>query len=146
MMPPDLIINVDGGSRGNPGPAATGVIISTPDGIEILTRGEFIGEATNNVAEYRALIDGLKRAPDYLRKVAAPELEVRSDSELLVKQMKGEYRIKNAGLKPLAIEAQKLIRAFRKVSFVHIYREANERADKLCNMAMNTRGVVEEID
>ncbi|KAF0244610.1 MAG: ribonuclease [Planctomycetota bacterium] len=145
-MPPDLIINVDGGSRGNPGPAATGIIIATPDGIEILTRGEFIGEATNNVAEYRALIDALNRAPDYLRKVAAPELEVRSDSELLVKQMKGEYRIKNAGLKPLAIEAQRLMKAFRKVTFVHIYREANERADKLCNRAMNTRGVVEELD
>ncbi len=144
-MPPHIIINVDGGSRGNPGPAATGVIISTPDGVEVMTRGEYIGEATNNVAEYRALLDGLKRAPDYLRKFATPEIEVRSDSELLVKQMRGEYRIKNAGLKPLAIEAQRLIKGFAKVRFVHIYREANERADKLCNMAMNSRGVVEDL-
>ncbi|MCE9583682.1 MAG: ribonuclease HI family protein [Planctomycetes bacterium] len=144
-MPPNLIINIDGGSRGNPGPAATGLIIATPDGVEILTRGEFIGEATNNVAEYKALLSALKRAPDYLKTVAAPELEVRSDSELLVKQMKGEYRIKNAGLVPLAIEAKRLIKGFHKVKFVHVYREANERADKACNLAMNARGVVEDI-
>ncbi|MCC6739960.1 MAG: ribonuclease HI family protein [Planctomycetia bacterium] len=145
-MHPHLIINVDGGSRGNPGPAATGVVISTPDGVEILTRGEYIGETTNNVAEYKALLDALKRAPDYLRKVSAPEIEVRSDSELLVKQMKGEYRIKNAGLKPLAVEAQRLMRGFAKVRFVHVYREDNGRADRLCNLAMNARGVVEELD
>lgn len=145
-MHPHLIIHVDGGSRGNPGPAATGVVISTPDGVEILTRGEYIGETTNNVAEYRALLDALKRAPDYLKTVAAPELEVRSDSELLVKQMKGEYRIKNAGLKPLAVEAQRLMRGFAKVRFVHVYREDNARADRLCNLAMNARGVVEELD
>lgn len=145
-MPPHLIINVDGGSRGNPGPAATGVVISTPDGVEVLTRGEYIGEATNNVAEYRALLDALRRAPDYLRKVPAPELEIRSDSELLVRQMKGEYRVKNAGLKPLAIEAQRLMRGFAKVRFVHVYREDNARADRLCNLAMNARGVVEELD
>jgi ribonuclease HI len=145
-MPPNLILFIDGGSRGNPGPAATGLIIATPDGTEVLTRGEYIGEATNNVAEYKALLSGLKRAPDYLKTAPAPELEVRSDSELLVKQMKGEYRVKNAGLIPLVIEAQKLVRGFKKVTFRHIYRESNDRADKLCNLAMNCRGVVEELD
>ncbi|MBI2923024.1 MAG: ribonuclease HI family protein [Planctomycetes bacterium] len=143
---PDLIIHIDGGSRGNPGPAAIGVILMTPDGVEIVTRGEFIGEATNNVAEYRALIDALTRAPQFLTKFAAPEVEVRSDSELLIRQMKGEYRVKNAGLIPLVAQVRLLMKKVGNVSWKHIYREENERADKLCNRAMNCRGVVEELD
>lgn len=143
---PHLIIHIDGGSRGNPGPAAIGVIFLTPDGVEIVTRGEFIGEATNNVAEYRALIDALRRAPQFLTKFPAPEVEVRSDSELLIKQMKGEYRVKNAGLIPLVAEVRGLVKKVGKVTWKHIYREENARADKLCNLAMNCKGVVEELD
>jgi ribonuclease HI len=143
---PDLILHVDGASRGNPGPAATGVILMTPDGVEVLTVGEYIGETTNNVAEYRALIAALRRAPDYLRKVAKPELEVRSDSELLIRQMKGEYRIKSPGLIPLAVEAQGLARKFARVAWRHIPREENDRADRLCNKALNVRGTVEDLD
>jgi len=143
---PHLIIHIDGGSRGNPGPAAIGVIFLTPDGVEILTHGEYIGETTNNVAEYRALLESLRRAPLYLTKFPSPEVEIRSDSELLVKQMKGEYRVKNAGLIPLAVEARALVKKLGKVTFRHVYREDNDRADRLCNMAMNCKGVVEELD
>ncbi|NUN48837.1 MAG: ribonuclease HI family protein [Candidatus Brocadiae bacterium] len=143
---PHLIIHVDGASRGNPGPASTGVVFLTPDGVDILTRGEYIGEATNNVAEYRALLDALRRAPQYLSTVAKPELEVRSDSELLVKQLTGVYRIKHPGLQPLAAEAKVLARKFAKVAYRHVRREDNRVADRLCNLALDRRGVVEELD
>jgi ribonuclease HI len=142
----DLVIHVDGASRGNPGPAAIGVVILAPDGTDLLTRGEYIGETTNNIAEYKAMIDALGRAPDYLRDVVAPRIEVRSDSELMVKQMKGEYRVKNAGLKPLYEQARRLTGKFASVDFRHVYREDNAKADRLCNLALDRRNVVEELD
>jgi ribonuclease HI len=143
---PHLIIHVDGASRGNPGPASTGVLFLTPDGVDILTRGEYIGETTNNVAEYRALLDALRRAPQYLATIEKPEIEVRSDSELLVKQLTGIYRIKNAGLQPLAAEAKQLAKKFARVVYRHVRREENRIADRLCNLALDRRGVVEEVD
>ena len=92
-----LVVNVDGGSRGNPGPAAIAAVVAAPDGEILEQRGERIGEATNNVAEYRALLLGIERA----RELGADEVEIVGDSELVVRQVKGEFKVKDAGLKPL---------------------------------------------
>ncbi len=138
-----VIINIDGGSRGNPGPAGAGVVIADAAGNILHQAGLFIGRATNNVAEYSGLIGALKAA----QKLGARDLLIRSDSELLVRQMNGQYRVKNAGLKPLFEEAQSLCRQFASCRIEHIYREQNEQADKLANMAMNVkRDVVDGID
>lgn len=130
-------LNVDGGARGNPGPAGCGYVLSTGDG-PLLQRGEYLGEATNNVAEYRALIAGLQAAVQ----MGVEELEVLADSELVVRQMTGEYRVKNQGLKPLFAQAQSLAAGIGKVSFRHIPREHNREADRLANMAIDARGPV----
>lgn len=129
-----IIVYTDGGARGNPGPAAIGVVIG--DSFE---HGEYVGETTNNVAEYSALVYALKHVKhatgiEDLKKIS---LEVRMDSELIVKQMKGEYRVKNEGLRPLFLEAQKLIPHYHSVSFVHIAREKNKRADAMVNQALD---------
>jgi ribonuclease HI len=123
----------DGGSRGNPGPAAYAFVLETEDGTVLDARGETIGVATNNVAEYSALVAGLERA------VAAgvDELEVISDSELLVKQMRGEYKVKNAALKELSLEAARLARRVGKVTYRAVRREHNELADRLVNEALD---------
>ncbi len=123
----------DGGSRGNPGPAAFGFVLEAEDGTILAAEGEAIGKATNNVAEYRGLVAGLARA----RELAVPEVEVRSDSELLVKQMRGEYRVKNAALRVLSLEAAQLARAIGTVRYVHVPRERNELADRLVNEALD---------
>lgn len=123
----------DGGSRGNPGPAAYGFVLEAEDGTVLDARGEAIGVATNNVAEYRALVAGLERA----RELAIDELEVVSDSELLVKQMRGEYKIKNAALKELSLEATRLAREVGRVSYRAVRREHNELADSLVNEALD---------
>jgi len=123
----------DGGSRGNPGPAAYAFVLEAEDGTVLDARGEAIGVATNNVAEYSALVAGLERA------VAAgvSELEVISDSELLVKQMRGEYRVKNRALQTLFLEASGLARELHRVRYTAVPREQNELADGLVNEALD---------
>ena len=123
----------DGGSRGNPGPAAYGFVLEAEDGTVLAAHGERIGVATNNVAEYRALIAGLDKAAE----LGAGEVEVVSDSELLVKQMLGEYRVKNEALRDLSIQASRLARAIGKVTYTAVRREHNELADQLVNEALD---------
>jgi len=123
----------DGGARGNPGPAAYGYVIEAEDGTVLAAHGERIGIATNNVAEYRALIAGLEKAVE----LAVPEVEVVSDSELLVKQMRGEYRVKNAALRELSLEAARLARRIGAVTYTAVRREHNELADRLVNEALD---------
>ena len=123
----------DGGARGNPGPAAYGYVLEAEDGTVLAAHGERIGVATNNVAEYRALIAGLDKALE----LAVPEVEVVSDSELLVKQMRGEYRVKNAALQDLSIQAGRLAREIGNVTYTAVRREHNELADLLVNEALD---------
>ena len=123
----------DGGARGNPGPAAYGFVIEAEDGTVLAAHGERIGVATNNVAEYRALIAGLDKAAE----LGLGEVEVVSDSELLVKQMLGEYRVKNEALRDLSIQASRLARAIGKVTYTAVRREHNELADQLVNEALD---------
>ena len=127
------LLYTDGGARGNPGPAAYGFVLEADDGTVLAAEGEAIGEATNNTAEYRGLVAGLARAAE----LAVPEVEVRSDSELLVKQMRGEYRVKNENLRALSLEAARLARRIGKVTYVHVRREKNELADRLVNEALD---------
>ena len=126
-------LSTDGGARGNPGPAAYGYVLETENGTVLDARGETIGVATNNVAEYRALIAGLEKAVE----LGVDELEVVSDSELLVKQMQGEYRVKNEALRELNDEANSLERKLGRVRYTAVRREHNELADKLVNEALD---------
>jgi len=123
----------DGGARGNPGPAAFAYVLEAEDGTVLAAHGEAIGVATNNVAEYRALVAGLARAVE----VGVSRLEVVSDSELLVKQMRGEYRVKNRALQELSLEAARLARELDDVSYTAVRREQNELADRLVNEALD---------
>lgn len=126
------VANIDGGSRGNPGPAGYGVHIEQQDGT-IVELKESLGTATNNVAEYRGLIAALRWAVDQ----GIEDLNVRSDSELLVKQLRGEYRVKHAGLRPLYDEARSLLARIARVRIDHVRRELNKDADRLANEAMD---------
>ena len=126
-------LSTDGGARGNPGPAAYGYVLETEDETVLDARGETIGVATNNVAEYRALIAGLEKAVE----LGIEELEVVSDSELLVKQMQGEYKVKNEALRELNDEANFLERKLGRVRYKAVRREHNELADKLVNEALD---------
>ena len=128
-----LVVNVDGGSRGNPGPAAVGVVVATPEGELVAEVGETIGAVTNNVAEYRALLRGIELAREH----GATGLEIYGDSELVVKQVRGEYRVKDAGLKPLHAEARAALAQVESWSFDHVRREDNARADELVNEALD---------
>jgi probable phosphoglycerate mutase len=123
----------DGGARGNPGPAAYGFVLEAEDGTVLGAEGAAIGVATNNVAEYRALLAGLERALD----LGVDEVEVVSDSELLVKQMRGEYKVKNEALRELSEEARRLARRIGDVSYKAVRREHNELADRLVNEALD---------
>ena len=123
----------DGGARGNPGPAAYGYVIEDGDSVVLASHGEAIGVATNNVAEYRALLAGLERAAE----LGVDELEVVSDSELMVKQMRGEYKVKNAALRELSVEATRLARRVGRVTYTAVRREQNELADRLVNEALD---------
>jgi ribonuclease HI len=125
----------DGGARGNPGPAAYGFVLEDDDGSVLEARGEAIGVATNNVAEYSALIAGLRRAGE----LGVDELEVVSDSELMVKQLNGEYRVKNAALQDLFLEASRLARRLPRITYRHVRREHNELADRLVNEALDAQ-------
>src|SRR3989338_127475 len=136
-----IIIYTDGGARGNPGPAAIGVVVHGEFVEPIGTKkyAETIGETTNNVAEDQALIFGLKKARQLLGKEKAKEanIEIRTDSELIAKQLKGEYRVKEDDLKPLFIDVWNLKQDFKTVEFVHIPREKNREADELVNKALD---------
>jgi len=132
-----LVVHVDGGARGNPGPAAVGVVVSTPDGEVLDEIGEVIGVATNNVAEYRGLLLGLERA----RTLGASEVEVVNDSELVARQVKGDYKVKHAGLKPLYQQALAALRGFDSWSIRSVPRERNARADALVNAALDGEAV-----
>lgn len=123
----------DGGARGNPGPAAYAYVLEAEDGTVLAAHGERIGVATNNVAEYRGLVAGLAKAVE----LAVDEVEVVSDSELLVKQMRGEYRVKNEALRALSLEAARLARQLGKVTYRAVRREHNELADRLVNEALD---------
>lgn len=133
------VLRTDGGSRGNPGPAGIGFVLEMPDGTVAVRGGRFLGTATNNVAEYEALLWGMATAQEY---ADARHLTVLADSELLVKQMNGQYRVKNEGLKPLYERACKLARHFGSVTFKHVRREHNTEADALANEAMDMRTAV----
>jgi ribonuclease HI len=126
-------VHIDGGSRGNPGPAGYGVRFSSPDGVVVAELSESIGVATNNVAEYRGLLAALEHAIAH----EYHDLIVYSDSELLVKQMRGEYRVKHPGLVPLHARARMLLARLGPARFVHVRREANTHADALANAAMD---------
>jgi ribonuclease HI len=128
------ILHVDGASRGNPGPSAIGVIIHLPSGEELYSIGKKIGRATNNVAEYRAVIEGLKIA----RELGIQAVTVRLDSELVVKQLTGAYRIRNAELESFAREIAVQSRHFLRCSFEHVAREENREPDRLANKALNS--------
>jgi ribonuclease HI len=123
----------DGGARGNPGPAAAAYVLEAEDGTVLAAAGEAIGTATNNVAEYRALLAGLAKAAE----LGVDRVEVVSDSELLVKQMRGEYRVKNAALRGLWEEGQRLARRLGRVEYTAVRREHNELADRLVNEALD---------
>jgi ribonuclease HI len=126
----------DGGARGNPGPAAFAYVLEAEDGTVLAAHGEAIGVATNNVAEYRALLAGLEKAGD----LGVGELEVVSDSELMVKQMRGEYRVKNEALRGLSVEAGRLARRLGAVRYTAVRREHNVLADRLVNEALDAAG------
>jgi ribonuclease HI len=130
---PKLVVHVDGGSRGNPGPAAIGVVVSDPGGEVLEELGERIGVATNNVAEYRALLRGLERA----RELGAREIEIVNDSELVARQLTGAYRVKHAAMKPLYLEAIAALRAFERWQVRTVPREQNAGADALVNQALD---------
>jgi ribonuclease HI len=123
----------DGGARGNPGPAAYGYVLEADDGTVLAAHGEAIGVATNNVAEYSALIAGLEKAAE----LAVGDVEVVSDSELMVKQMRGEYRVKNAALRELSLRAAAAARRVGAVRYTAVRREHNELADRLVNEALD---------
>jgi probable phosphoglycerate mutase len=126
-------LSTDGGARGNPGPAAFAYVLEAEDGTVLAAHGEAIGVATNNVAEYRALVEGLRKAGE----VGVTDLEVVSDSELMVKQMRGEYRVKNEALRALSVEAARLARGVGDVHYTAVRREHNELADRLVNEALD---------
>ena len=134
-----LIVEADGGSRGNPGPAGFGVVVTTPGG-EVLTQlAEGIGWATNNVAEYRGAIAGLEQA----LALGARRVRVRADSLLVVNQQKGQWKVKNAALQVLSAETRRLVGQFERVIWEHVPRERNRHADALANRAMDAQGMVE---
>ncbi len=133
IVHPRLTVNVDGGSRGNPGQAAIGCVLREPGGAVVCEHGEKIGVATNNVAEYRALIRGIELAAEH----GASAVDLIGDSELIVKQVRGEYRVKDAGLKPLHAAARAALADFESWTIKHVRREFNRDADRLVNSALD---------
>ena len=131
-----VVVHVDGGSRGNPGPAAVAAVATSADGEPLGERNAYIGEATNNVAEYRAVLLALELA----RELGATEIEVVNDSELVARQIGGEYKVKHAGLKPLYAETMEKLREFDSWAVRNVRREQNVRADELVNEALDENG------
>lgn len=132
-----LITFTDGGARGNPGPAASGVVIKDENGHTLDAYGEYLGEQTNNFAEYSALISALKRA----KELGATEVECKLDSELVTKQMRGEYKVKEPGLQKLFVQAYNAAAQFKKVTYHHIFRESNKEADKQVNETLDKKNL-----
>jgi ribonuclease HI len=128
-----LTIHVDGGARGNPGPAAIGAVVSDESGETLLERGQAIGRATNNVAEYRALLLGIELA----RELGADELELIGDSELVVRQVRGEYKVKKPDLKPLHTQVREALARLDSWSIRHVKREQNAEADRVVNETLD---------
>ena len=128
-MPESVVVHVDGGARGNPGPSAVAAVASDADGNTLGERSAYIGEATNNVAEYRAVLLGLELA----RELGASSVEVVNDSQLIARQIGGQYKVKHAGLKPLFLETMRALREFDHWSVRDVRREHNKRADELVN-------------
>jgi ribonuclease HI len=131
-----VVVHVDGGARGNPGPAAAGAVISTPDGEVVDEASETIGVATNNVAEYRGLLLGLDRA----RELGASEVEVVNDSELVAKQVNGLYKVKHRDMKPLHAAAMQALQGFERWTMRSVPRAQNAGADALVNQALDAQG------
>jgi ribonuclease HI len=131
-----LVVHVDGGARGNPGPAAAAAVLSTPDGDVVDEAHELLGVVTNNVAEYRGLLLGLDRA----RALGADEVEVVNDSELVAKQVNGEYKVKHADMKPLHAAATKALAEFGRWRVRSVPRAQNAAADALVNQALDAAG------
>jgi ribonuclease HI len=131
--PARLVVNVDGGARGNPGPAAIAAVLRTADGTVLEERGEPIGKATNNVAEYRALLRGIELATQH----GATELELIGDSLLVVRQVQGQFKVKDAGLKPLHAEVKAALEGIDSWSIRHVRRAENADADRLVNQALD---------
>lgn len=130
------VLWTDGAARGNPGPAGIGAILKSAGGEVLYTGSEYLGHTTNNVAEYKAVLLGLTGALAQ----GVQYLEVRADSELLIKQLKGQYRVKSPGLKPLFDQAKQLISRFKSVKLTHIRRELNSEADRLANQGIDQAG------
>lgn len=131
-----LVINTDGGARGNPGPAGIGVVIrDAASGEIVFEHGSYIGDATNNIAEYKALLKAVETARD----LGASEVIINMDSELIVRQMLGQYKIKQPGLQDLASQVLTVLKSFSKYSFTHVRRELNKEADALVNQALDAR-------
>lgn len=128
-----LVMMADGGSRGNPGPAGAGAVLLDDQGNELLARSKFLGRTTNNVAEYQGLIMGLEAAAE----LGATAITVKLDSELLVKQLNGQYKVRATHLQPLYTKAKALLQRFDRAHIIHIRRELNQRADSLANQAMD---------
>jgi ribonuclease HI len=138
-----VTIHTDGGAKGNPGPAGAGVVIrDAEDGMCLHEAGLFLGRATNNVAEYQGMLHGLRTASS----LGAKHVELVSDSELMVRQMLGQYRVKNAGLKPLYEEARQLADQFESFRIRHVRREHNAQADKLVNLAIQKKRNIESAE
>ena len=133
-----VIVHTDGGSRGNPGPAATGVVIRAADGTVLASYGQYLGIQTNNYAEYSALLSALKKA----RELRATEVECVLDSELIVKQMNGQYKVKNPGLQKLFVAAYNAASHFTKVTYRHIRRAGNSAADAQVNAALDAAALL----
>ena len=128
----------DGGSRGNPGPAGAGALVRDEEGVQVVTVSEFLGTTTNNIAEYTAVLRALEELRALLEEQATnATVDVRLDSQLVVKQMNGEYKIKHPNIIPLAGKVKEVVRAFRTVTFSHVYRDQNKEADALANAAMD---------
>jgi ribonuclease HI len=137
-----LRVHVDGGARGNPGPAAIGVVVSDPDGEVLDELAERIGVATNNVAEYRAMLRGLQRAAE----LGAREVEVVNDSELVARQLRGVYKVKHPSMRPLYLEAMSALRGFDRWEIRSVPRADNARADALVNAALDEVDSLDEVD
>jgi len=131
-----FVLEFDGASRGNPGPAGAGFAIRARDGTVLCTGGEYHPSATNNFAEYRALIAGLTKAVE----LKIQKLDVRGDSQLVIRQMSGQYKVRHPNIIPLHKIASDLARKFSHISYHHLYRESNTLADKLSNIAINKKG------
>ena len=137
---PDIVAHIDGGSRGNPGPAAYGVAIKTVQGEPVTAFGKFLGETTNNFAEYQGLLAALEYALEH----GYPRVRVLTDSELMARQISGQYKVRSPDLKPLHEKARALIARLESFSIRHVYREQNREADRLANKAMDDaeRGIL----